>query len=524
MLINIRTSEETEAILVRLSNRFNLASKNILMRMALGYSLSRNERLDLKKLEDARGKDYKDITVLSERYRSYYIALICQHYNLYKTDPDIGKYVKMHIDDGLRQLNNLFDNNPTHTFTDFLVQNIEQGISALDGFGGIPGTVTNYNQRVQKGHFEGPLTIEVGTSLADGAVVRATFNDKNLRNNAHIAVAGNSGTGKTQFALELLRQFADVSGGSVNFVYLDFKGLKQDDQRQLQPFFERTRTTLIDAPQTPFPLNPLTFIDNVNEKNRLMGISKFVDIIATYAPRIGPAQAQTLKEATKEAFARKRGGEYPTLRDVADCLFEVTNGKADSLTQIIQSLSEYELFAPATDPKESFVNRNYYFSLSGDLDRTIRFTATFLTINYIYNTFMNLENAPVVGDYQAIRYVLLIDEAHTLFKEKKAQDLLEKFLREIRSKGVIVVLLSQGIDEFNQPGFDFSSMCENGFLLDIKDKNLKQMTRFLGLSDRDGVKLTNSMERIQKGQAVSNLKDSEFKKGELFVVKQYWKG
>lgn len=524
MLINIRTSEEAEAILVRLSSRFNLASKNILMRMALGYSLSRNMRLTLDQLEDTRGKDYKDITVLSEKYRSFYVSLICQHYNLYKTDPDIGRYVKLHIDDGLRQLSNLFDNNPSYTFTDFLVEHIEQGISALDGFGGIPGTVSNYNQRVQKGYFDGPLTIDVGQSLTDAAPVRATFNDKELRNNAHIAVAGNSGTGKTQFALELLRQFSEVSGGSVNFVYLDFKGLKQDDQRQLQPFFERTQTTLIDAPQTPFPLNPLTFIDNVNEKNRLMGISKFVDIIATYAPRIGPAQAQTLKEATKEAFARKRGGEYPTLRDVADCLFEVTNGKADSLTQIIQSLSEYELFAPSTDAKESFVNRNYYFSLSGDLDRTVRFTATFLTINYIYNTFMNMDNAPVVGNYQAIRYVLLIDEAHTLFKEKKAQDLLEKFLREIRSKGVIVVLLSQGIEEFNQPGFDFSSMCENAFLLDIKDKNPKQMTRFLGLSDRDGVKLNNSMERIQKGQAVSNLKDSEFKKGELFVVKQYWKG
>jgi DNA sulfur modification protein DndE len=88
-------------------------------------------------------------------------------------------------------------------------------------------------------------------------------------------------------------------------------------------------------------------------------------------------------------------------------------------------------------------------------------------------------------------------------------------------KTIIRQLIAQS---YNQPGFDFSSMCENAFLLDIKDKNQKQMTRFLGLSDRDATKLNNSMERIQKGQAVSNLKESEFKKGELFVVKQYWKG
>ncbi len=30
------------------------------------------------------------------------------------------------------------------------------------------------------------------------------FNDTSLYNNSHIAVAGSSGTGKTQFALELL--------------------------------------------------------------------------------------------------------------------------------------------------------------------------------------------------------------------------------------------------------------------------------------------------------------------------------
>jgi DNA sulfur modification protein DndE len=94
-------------------------------------------------------------------------------------------------------------------------------------------------------------------------------------------------------------------------------------------------------------------------------------------------------------------------------------------------------------------------------------------------------------------------------------------LREIRSKGVVVMLLSQGIEEFNQPSFDFSSECENAFLLNIKDKSLKTMQRFLGLSDKESTVLARSMERIEKGQAVSNLK--EFKRGELFEVSQFWK-
>ena len=64
---------------------------------------------------------------------------------------------------------------------------------------------------------------------------------------------------------------------------------------------------------------------------------------------------------------------------------------------------------------------------------------------------MNMESTPTENGCRAMRYVLLIDEAHVIFKEKKYQDILEKILREIRSKGVSVVLLSQGIEEFVMP-------------------------------------------------------------------------
>lgn len=415
-------------------------------------------------------------------------------------------------------MNIIFTENKSYTGLDFLIQTIERGIEGLQDVQ--KGMVNNFYQNLNKGYFDGPISIRFGQALSSNEPIIAEINNRTKRDNAHIAVAGNSGTGKTQFALDLLRQFSEESKGNVNFLYLDFKGLKKEDVKDMQPFFTKTETTFIDAPQKPFPFNPLTFIDKVNEKNRLMGISKFVDIIATYAPKMGATQIQTLKDATKVAFERSKGSDYPSFQDVAECLFEVTGGKADTLTQIIQSLSEYELFETA--PRESFLNHNYYFSLSGDLDKTIRFSATFLTIYYIYNTFMNMENAPVHGDYQSIRYVLLIDEAHVIFKDKKSQDLLESILREIRSKGVVVVLLSQGIEEFNQPSFDFSSMCENAVLLNIKDKtNMKIMNRFLGFSDSESFVLAKSMSNIEKGQAVTNLK--EFKKGELFEVSQFWK-
>jgi DNA sulfur modification protein DndE len=220
-----------------------------------------------------------------------------------------------------------------------------------------------------------------------------------------------------------------------------------------------------------------------------------------------------------EAFLDKKGAAYPSINDINEKLLEIVGDERDTLTEIIDELSRYNIFEQESKNTESFLNKNFYISLSGDLSNAIRFTSLFLIINYMYNTFMNLEDSPVEEGYKAIRYVILIDEAHIVFKEKKYQDLLEKILREIRSKGVIVVLLSQGIEEYNQKGFDFSSLCEIAFLLDIKNKDTKMINKFLGFSEKESVKVARSMEKIEKGQAISNIK--EFEKVELFKLKQF---
>ncbi|MCY7357200.1 MAG: DndE family protein [Rudanella sp.] len=522
MTINLKTSEANKDRVVELTARLgNNIKENVVARIAIAYSLARGYQLDpAKDLRDSKGKEYKEDTLLGTQYRNLYVALICQHYGIHKTDGNVPRYIKMHLDHGLELMSKIFAENRNYTSIEFLLDYATEGIEALEDAAVGPEPVKNFNQRIQKGLFTGPLPICVGTDPTTGQPITATFNDVSLHNNAHIAVAGESVSGKTQFALSLLKQVADVAGGQLNFLYLDFTGLKKDDLPFYQPFFDATRAEYLDAPQTPFPLNPLTFIDNVNEKNKLMGINKFVDIMLSYAPKMGSTQAQRLKEATRDAFNAKSGGAYPSFAAIPGQFFSVTGGQAATKTPQNENLSEYELFAPATDPNQSFLNRNIYLSLSGDLDRTVRFTATFLTINYIYNTFMNMENAPVENGHQALRYVLLIDEAHVIFKDRKSQDLLEKMLREIRSKGVMVVLLSQGIEEFNQPSFDFSSMCENAFLINIKDKtNTNQMKRFLGFGDPEGLILARSMGKIGKGQAVSNLK--EYRRGELMGLEGF---
>ncbi len=519
MQINIKTSEENRQIVQDLTRKFNLGTENIIARIALAYSLTQNTVLKPDNIKDSKGKEYKD-DVLFGNYKDFYIALVCQKYKLFRTDKDIGKYIKLHIDDGLEIINKILKNNSNYTGFDFLLDSIDKGIESIDNSDISTQHVKNYNQKTLKDAYTDLIRVLIGKEIDSEQPIYLNINDENLYNNCHIAVAGNSGTGKTQFALELLSQITQITKSKVNFIYLDFKGLKDDDIQQYSSFFNTTKSIFIDAPYTPFPINPLSFIDPINNKNKILGINKFVDIIEKYA-YIGKNQVQTLKDATKEIFSEKTNGDIPTIPEIYERIIEKEGPKASKLREIMESLSELELFENDISKQSDFFNNNYYLSLSGDIPNSVRFTATFLIINYIYNTFMNMENSPVENDHRGIRYVFLIDEAHIIFKEKRSQDLLEKILREIRSKGVSVVLLSQGIEEFNQPSFDFSSMCEMAFLLDVKDKNnIRSISRFLGVSGEDSEKALRNLEKIQKGQAISNIK--EYRKCDVFLLNQFF--
>lgn len=523
MQINIRTSEKNQEVVRKLTSKLPVGTKeNVIARIALGYSLQTGKKFQTNEfaIYDSKGKEYKDHILFDEKFRDFYVALVSQYYGIYKSDDNIPKYIKLHIDHGLELLDNIFQDNYNYTFFDFLVEYIEKGTLMINDLQVTLEHVKNNHQSIDKSYYSNPIRLKLGKKLNSEEPLYLNLNDTSLYNNCHIAVAGNSGTGKTQFALEFLSQINELSNGHVNFIYLDFKGLKQDDVTNMQPFFTSTKTEFVDVPQTRFPVNPLTFIDNVNEVNKNMGIDKFVDIICKYS-NLGIKQKGKLREATQEAFIEQRNGTYPTLSVINEKLQEIVGDKKDTLTEIIDELSRYQIFLDDVKNQSNFLNKNVYLSLSGDLSNSVRFTSLFLIINYIYNTFMNMENTPVENNVKAMRYVILIDEAHVLFKEKKYQDILEKLLREIRSKGVSVVLLSQGIDEYNQPDFDFSSMCEIAFLLDIKDKNIKSMEKFLGVSGASSQKVARSMEKIQKGQAIGNIK--EFDKGELFSVKQYYR-
>lgn len=131
MFKSIKTSEVNKEIVTDLSRRLGLGAENVIARMAYSYSLASDIKLDLKEIQDAKGKEYS-ANVLFGNSLPFYIAMVCTHYGIHKTDKDVAKYVKMHIDHGLDLLNKEFNDNPNVTGFEFLVNKVDIGLRELN--------------------------------------------------------------------------------------------------------------------------------------------------------------------------------------------------------------------------------------------------------------------------------------------------------------------------------------------------------------------------------------------------------
>lgn len=89
------------------------------------------------------------------------------------------------------------------------------------------------------------------------------------------------------------------------------------------------------------------------------------------------------------------------------------------------------------------------------LPEDLRQLTVFLMLDSLYSEIMALPDAPLdsQGNRQ-LRLIIVIDEAHHYLPCK--QPTLEKMVREVRSKGVAIWLLSQSPDDFDQPEYNLA--------------------------------------------------------------------
>lgn len=131
MFTHIKTSRSNKEVVARLTRKLNLGTENIIARIAFAFSLSKDGKLSLADIKDSQGKEYSK-SVLFGNNLHHFISLLCVNYNLYKTDKDLPKYIKLHIDDGLELINREIAGNPNLDGFEYIIEKIEQGLVKLE--------------------------------------------------------------------------------------------------------------------------------------------------------------------------------------------------------------------------------------------------------------------------------------------------------------------------------------------------------------------------------------------------------
>lgn len=119
----ITTSEVNKAIVTDLTNKFGLGAENVIARIAFSFSLSLGIKLSLKDLKDSRGKTYT-AKILFGNHIEIYAALICQYYKIHRSDKDVPRYIKIHLDHGLQEMSHYANSDGM----DFLMKVIDNGL------------------------------------------------------------------------------------------------------------------------------------------------------------------------------------------------------------------------------------------------------------------------------------------------------------------------------------------------------------------------------------------------------------
>lgn len=523
--MRISISKKSEELINQLTALYGFKTDSIIARIGFFSSLLVEQRYDLNAIPslDRTGKDFLSETNLfgsNNHIGSNFIlykTVLDQHYDKNLSEEEFKALFNIHLQHGLEALGKkaLGKEISSGVHLSALMEIVKNGLSLLSSSG---RTVFKTSLiTVDHNSYNGLVEFNVGID-EKGQAINIRLNDLNSFDSHHIAIAGMTGSGKTQLLKDILYQISVKTQNALKFIFFDYKG--EGDPENIKRFLDDTNCKFIDILKGKFQLNPLSFIDSDDLNERNFQINAFVDSISTIETSIGTKQKHTLISVIRSLFEEKKIN-IPTLSDIHLRLvenYEFTKTSPDSLISIIDKLAS-GLFSNEPLASEKIYDKSIYLNLPITLSDTLRQLIVFLTLKYLLSEFSKANDTePDENRIKPLRYVIVVDEAHIYLKNRNASRALEELLRVIRSKGVVVILLTQGIEDFKTKNFDFASQIKIPLCLNVKNKNdFKLMKEFLG-SVKSDINLKSVISKLDNGYGVINLSEPK-----LIEINQLWK-
>lgn len=263
----------------------------------------------------------------------------------------------------------------------------------------------------------------------------------------HIAFMGSVGKGKTTTAMQMAREVIARSG--IPFLVIDPKG-DEVILRAIEPL----GGTVIEVGQQPIPLDflPSAGGGHVSVQNAAMRLR---DTIVRCCKSPGDLQQDLLRTAIENVIQEGAGRDLDTIKEAYEHQLHQAGKPSDSIVSRLNELTGMSCFSPDLPPAE-FFRRSWVISLkalqSDELKRLVVLLVLDATAAYV----LSQEDSPMLGGFRALRHLLLVDEARKILMEKKYQSLSD-LVRLSRSKGEVVMLLSQDPSDFEGQVDDFTT-------------------------------------------------------------------
>lgn len=485
--------------MIRVRTRLRLDKREYLwtLRIALARSLQ-SETLDPKPkpvVDSAvQTKPFEiEVQTLEQSDALLFRALLQQFYGRRLTDDEYEEYLLKHLEHGLELLD--YD---TQRFSgyEYLVAIAKKGLKDL--------AITEKEEREKKvtvePGYEGIISIRIGVDKQSSEPHFINFNKTDEHNNNYIGIVGRPGSGKTYFVKYFLTELRKASKFKTNFIIFDYaKGDIADDEK----FIHNTKADLLKVNKEAIPLNIFKVAEHTHQARRFAA-ERIVGIVRNVEANIGKVQEQNLYNAIIASYENVIHEEfpYPDFHMVRDEL-EAINPKPDSLTSVFRPLTDHNLFAPrGTQVWDSLLNRTVVIDIH-ELP-ALKDLCVFFVLNELYRQLMLLPDSKVDPNSHAreMRTVIVIDEAHHFLKRKKRVQILENLIREIRSKGASVILLSQSPDDYDQADFNFLELLEFVYVLGCNPSSHKFLQQVFGISAEHAKKLMREVAALSQGEAL----------------------
>jgi DNA sulfur modification protein DndE len=513
---DIRPSKTSWDLIDTLKRVWDIRPFYVPIRIAIGRSLLSGDKPNFEDYPtDGRSIDTQQIfSGGGTDYATLFRALLVQRYGRALSDDEFLHQLKAHVDHGFELIRNeteSFKNNDE--YVDYLVELAQSGLAQRDIEAAPKSEATPT--------FNGLLTLEIGKDAKTDKKVKVEFN---RRTNNYLAVTGKPGSGKTQFVQDLLVQLRQQSNYQLNFIFFDYA---KGDVAGNAEFVEATRAEVLRLPTDSLPINPFARVDIDSELAVKMAAQEFADTIRDVERGMGTVQGQKLYDAILQSFQVVRGSETPfpdfyDVREELETAYRSSNSKQDTLTEVLRQLTDFQIFATADSPDlwQNVSDKTVIIDLH-ELT-VLREMTVCLFLNALYRELMTMPDSDVNNGTRAMRTIVVIDEAHHFLKDKKRNRILERLIREIRSKGASVFLMSQSPDDYDQKEFDFTELLEFIFVLQSNVSANGFLQSALGVSAIQAKQIASEIPRLASGAAFSKSFEGKETANQL-NLRQFWR-